>query len=156
MTDVCPICGKKVVRTGSNWVVNDGVLIHKKCPKKTIKLSAEESRDRKKLLDEITNMLAFKAKGYVVETGLNWMKVNMQIKQLKDKGHSYADQLYALEQVVILQNGFYGYTAVVNNIDSIMLKKHERDRVAQESLAKPKQTIEFDLSKFINEGDDDW
>ena len=155
MADVCPICGKKVLRTGSNWAVNDGVLIHKKCPKVTSTLSKEESRDRKMLLDEIANLLAFKPRGYVADTGLNWMKVNRQIKQLKDKGYSYADQLYALGQVVILQDGFWGYTAVVNNIDPIMLKKREKDKVMQQAL-KPRQAVEFDLSKYVSEGDDEW
>lgn len=154
--DVCPICGKKIVRTGKNWVLNDGVLVHKKCPKESKpKLSKEESQDLLSLKDRVSYWLQMKPKGYVVETGLNFMKVNMQIKKLKDQGYSYKDQLYALDVVVEQQGGFYGYTAVVNNIGGIMAKKHERERVLEKSKASKQTTIGFDLGKLLS-GEDDW
>lgn len=153
--DICPICGKKIVRTGKNWIVNGDALIHKKCPKDSKpKLSKEESQDLSSLKDRISYWLQVKPKGYVVETGLNFMKVSMQIKKLKDQGYSYKEQLYTLDAIVEQQGGFYGYTAVVNNISGIIAKKREHDRILEQSKASKQTTISFDLGKLLSEGDD--
>lgn len=153
--DICPLCGKKVVRTGKNWVVNDCVLIHKKCPKnKKPKLSKEESQELLSLKNRVSYWLETKPKGYVVDTGLNFIKVSLQISQLKEQGYSYKEQLYALDEVVKQQGGFYGYTSVVNNIHGIIAKKREHDRLLEQSKKSKQETIGFDLGKLLNEGDD--
>ena len=152
--DICPICNKGIRRVGSNWLVKDNVLVHKKCPK--TKLTKEESQDLQKLKDKISYWLATRPKGYVVDTGLNFTKVSMQIKKLKDQGYSYKDQLYALDMVVKQQDGFYGYTAVVNNIVGIIAKKQEHDKVLQQAKTSKETKIGFDLGKLLDGSDDEW
>ena len=115
----CEICGREIKITGNNWVENNGKLYHKKCPKE--KLSDEESEKYKQLMDRITYHLNVNPRGYVCETGLNFKKVAIQIKTLKDKGYSYEDQLYALEETVKAKDGFWGYSSVLNNIGWIIL-----------------------------------
>lgn len=154
--DICPICGKKIIRSGSNWVLNGDTLVHKKCPKDTKpKLTKEESQDLLSLKNRISYWLETKPKGYVAETGLNFMRVGKQIKSLKDQGYSYKDQLYALDEIVKKQGGFYGYTAVVNSISGTMAKKNERDRALEKSKASKQTAIGFDLGKLLS-GEDDW
>lgn len=158
MADICPICGGKILRaSGNNWVVNDGVLYHKKCPKAKKKLSQQESKDRKLLIDTIADYLVKCPKGYIAESGtLNFMKVSNQIKKLVEDGYNYTDQLYALHEVVKLKNGFWGYTSVVNNIETVMAKKRHMDKI-RESMTRPReQDVKFDLAKMLKESDDEW
>lgn len=160
---ICPLCGKRVVAGKGNATIVDGQLIHKNCNKntKSNSLSPQEKQDRKELLDAISQHLEVHPKGYVAETGLNFTKVSIQIGKLKKEGYSYKDQLYALNRVVEKQGGFYGYTAVVNNIVGIIAK---RDKVAQvrdkftskqHNIVK-QQPMSMDLSKLMDEESEDW
>lgn len=154
---ICSVCGKKIIPSKGNFVLVGGQPIHKKCPKDSkSKLSKEESTDRKVLLEKVSEYLVSCPKGYVAESGLNFTKLSVQIGKLKKDGYSYKDQLYALNEVVKMQNGFWGYTAVVNNIYGIMKKKHDYDKVIEQSKTKTEQVVEFDLGTFMKESDDEW
>ena len=153
----CPLCGRRVVAGRGNSTIVDGKLCHKVCPttkSQKPKLSKEESADRKLLLDTVAEYLVTCPRGYVKESGLNFTKVSVQVGKLKNDGYSYKDQLYALHEVVKMQNGFWGYTSVVNNIYGIMKKKHEYDKVVEQS--KVEQVVEFDLTMVMKESDDEW
>lgn len=155
---ICPLCGKRIRTDKTNMIIVDGQVVHKKCPtgKPEPKLSTEEYKEWQELLDAIARELALHAKGYVVNSGLSWEKVGRQIKALKEKGYTYKDQFFALGETVKKQDGFYGYTAVVNNIDAIMIKKKEQERIKQEIKAKKQSDIAFDLSKIMKGSDDEW
>jgi cysteinyl-tRNA synthetase len=152
---LCTVCGKKVVPTGKNFVLVDGKPMHKKCPTPKQKLSKEESDSYKKLMDGIAYYLKYKPKGYVKDTGLNFKKVINQIKQLKDRGYSYEDQLYTLDKVVEKHDGFYGYTSVVNNIDMIMASKRVTEQQKQRMVQVEQEEVTFDLGKLIY-SEEDW
>lgn len=153
----CPLCGKRVVAGRGNSTIVDGVLVHKRCPNSNKNKTQEpDMKDKKELIEAIKVHLALRPKGYVVETGLNFMKVFGQIRQLKDKGYSYKEQLYALDKVVEKQGGFYGYTSVVNNIDVIIIRKREQDRIKKEIETKKSKDILFDPSRIMESGDDEW
>ena len=159
----CAKCGKQIRMSGKNYKYIDKdktIAVHIHCPKTKTKnnWSDEEKADRKLLLDEVNNQLAFNAKGYVATSGLNWFGLNNQIKNLLEQGFSFKDQLYALKEVVKLQDGFYGYGAVVNNIHAIMLRKQKKDseleRIQHQQIEQPQ--VEFDLSKMMDEGEEEW
>ena len=61
-----------------------------------------------------------------------------------------------VKEVVKLQDGFYGYGAVVNNIHAIMLRKQKKDseleRIQHQQIEQPQ--VEFDLSKMMDEGEE--
>lgn len=151
---ICTLCGKKVMPTGKNFIMVDGKPYHKKCPTPKQRLSKEESEMYKKLINGIAYYLKFKPKGYVVDTGLNFKKVINQIKQLKDRGYSYEDQIYTLDKVVEMHDGFYGYTSVVNNIDMIMAKKRVAEQQQKRMVQVEKEEVIFDLGKLIDSGED--
>lgn len=151
----CALCGRNIVSTGSNYVIKDGTTIHKKCPTDKVKLSTEEKQDLLSLKNRISYWLEIKPRGYVAQTGLNFMKVNVQIKKLKDDGYTYKEQLYALDKIVEKQDGFYGYTAVVNSIAGVIAKKREFDKALIKSKETKQTNINFDLSKLLTE-EDDW
>lgn len=148
---ICPLCGKRIIQRNGEWAnacLVDGVLTHKKCPIPKKKLPPEESKALKALRERITYQVTYHAKGYVKESGMNWMRVNRLIKELKNKGYSYDDQLIALDETVKIQGGFYGYGAVRNNIDKIIYRKRKKEEVMESSkpleLNHPK-TEQFDL-----------
>lgn len=151
----CELCGKRIVPTGKNFVIVNDKPCHKKCPKPKQRLSKEESEAYKKLTDNITYYLKYKPKGYVADTGLNFKKVINQIKQLKDRGYSYEDQIYVLDKVVEKQDGFYGYTSVVNNIDMIMADKRVTEQQQKRMVEIKTEEVAFDLGKLID-SEEDW
>ena len=117
-----------------------------------------------KIYRELTNRIRYHEKLHGSEwvrqsKGLNFKKIANQIKELKDKGYSYEDQLYALNYIVEHSNNvFFGYTHVCNNIDWIMEKKRQHDKkVEQLENAKntPVQEQTYDLSSML-ESEDDW
>lgn len=155
----CYLCGRRINENSNNWILKDGHAIHKHCPNEKPKLSKEESEKYKQLLDRIRYHLNMNPAGYVVNTGLNFKKVVMQIKQLKEKGYSYDDQLYALDEIVKTKDGFYGYTSVVNNITWIIDKKHKIEVKKQKIENNKDQTCTeqtYDLSDMIKEGEEEW
>ena len=159
----CAKCGKQIRTSGKNYKFIDKektIAVHIHCPKTKTKnnWSDEEKADRKLLLDEVNNQLAFNAKGYVATSGLNWFGLNNQIKNLLEQGFTFKDQLYALKEVVKLQDGFYGYGAVVNNIHAIMLRKQKKDNeLAKLQSQSVKQTSSsFDLTQLMKEDEEEW
>lgn len=151
----CALCGKTIVSTASNYIIKDGVAVHKTCPQSKPKLSVQEKQDLLTLKNRISYWLEIKPKGYVATTGLNFTKLSVQIGKLKQQGYSYQDQLYALDKIVEKQDGFYGYTAVVNNIAGIIAKKREYDKAIKKSKDIKQSTIKFDLNKLLAE-EDEW
>lgn len=151
---VCHLCGRRIVTTGSNYIIVDGELVHKKCPISKPKPKADPSKNE--LIKAVYDYYATCARGYIVENGFNRYKLLNQIKQLYEQGYSYEDQHYALDKVVKMQDGFWGYTAVVNKIDCIIAKKREKDKV-KESIAKHKVTQQpLDLSSLVIDEDEEW
>lgn len=150
----CVLCGKRVNPTKSNFILLDGNKpAHKKCP------SAHKSKldpDRKILIDEVYNQFNTNAKGYIADSGFNHYKLLNQIKTLYEYGYSYQEQLYALKKVVEKQNGFYGYTSVVNQISRIIAQKRKRDELLESAQYSKHQEDTFDVSKFMDGGDYEW
>lgn len=154
---ICPLCGKRVVPTGKNAVIVDGHVCHRKCPNSQPVKPKQQDPDKKLLIDEIYNQFALHAKGYIKDNGgFNHMKLLGQIEKLHDNGYSYTEQLYALNKVVESQGGFYGYTAVVNKIASIIARKRLEDEVKQKAENHKQETVSFDLGKLMKESDDEW
>lgn len=150
---ICPLCGRRVMPSGNNCIIVDGTLVHKKCPTATKKKSDPSKNE---LIKAIYDYYAECPRGYIVENGFNKYKLLTQIKQLYEQGYSYEDQHYALDKVVEMQNGFWGYGAVVNKIDCILAKKHKIDEV-KKSVANHTVTQQpFDLSKLILDEEDEW
>lgn len=160
---VCPLCGKRVMANKGNATIVDGQLIHKNCNKnkRSNSLSPQEKQDRKELFDAISQHLETHPRGYVAETGLNFKKVGIQVSQLKKQGYSYKDQLYALHRVVEKQQGFWGYTSVVNNIAGIIAKRDKMNQTRDKFISKQHNTDKvekqpYDLSKLIDSESEDW
>lgn len=152
---ICPLCGKRVMAGKSNSTIVDGKLVHKKCPT-TNKKPKQKDPDKQLLIEEVYNQFALYAKGYVKDSGFNHYKLLGQIQKLYDDGFSYKEQLYALKKVVKEQNGFYGYTAVVNKIGSIIARKRVKDGIKRKAEKQKQEPVTFDLSKLLKEGDDEW
>lgn len=154
----CALCGKTVRPKQNNFILLEGNKpAHKVCPtKKTRKLSDKENEEYHQLLNAIHWQLKNNPKGYIVTSGLNFKKVTNQIKKLKDNGYSYKDQLYALKKTVERQNGFYGYTSVVNSIDVIIGQLRKRESVLKDIKSSHQEEIVFDASKIMESGDDEW
>lgn len=161
--DICAICGRKIVRTGSNWLIKDGMVIHKKCPINKNTLSDEDKKARRELLDKISYYIETKPSDWIAETGLNFQKIAKQIKQLKYDGYTYQEQLWALNRIVDKDGVFYGYTRVVNNIAGVIAKKRENDlkkttfreqNTSTNEEKSPKTEQAFDLSTMLEESED--
>lgn len=153
----CSICGKEIKMNCGNWKLIDGKPRHVKCPASANRLSKEEGEKYKELMNRITYHLNVNPAGYVKETGLNFRKVANQIKALKDKGYSYEDQLYALDECVKAKEGFWGYTSVCNNIDWIIDKRnklHEKQKRAEQSNESEEKI--YDLTDMIKDKEDEW
>lgn len=140
----CPLCGKRIIQRKGEWAnasLVDGVLTHKKCPKPHKELPPDEAKALKTLQERIEYHLFHNAKGYILESGMSWQRVNWIIKELKDKGYSYEDQLIALDETIKLQKGFYGYGAVRNNIDKIIYRKQKKEEVMKNSKEKENREV---------------
>lgn len=125
---VCSKCGKTIRLTCSNWKEKDGEYMHKKCPgaKGGILDDAEKIQYRA-LTDRVKYHFINNASDFIAKTGVNFKYLAPKIKQLKEDGYSYEDQIYALDQTVEIQGAFNGFGAMVNMIPRIIA---ERDRVA--------------------------
>lgn len=153
----CPLCGKRIVASRGNCTIIDGQMVHKRCPIDKPKISKEDSENFKKLTDKVSYYLVHCPRGYVVDTGLNFRKVIGQIRTLKDKGYSYKDQLYALDKIVEMQDGFWGYTSVVNKIDFVIGKKREKDKIIENYKNTKVQEKPLDLSSLIiDDSEEEW
>lgn len=148
----CSLCGRTVRTDCSNWVEKDGKIYHKKCP------SDKKQTDgslHKQLMDRVNYHLNMNPSDWLKNSGLNFQKVAMQVDNLKKRGYSYEEQLYALDYLVEMKGVFYGYTHVVNNIAWIIDKKKlQEEKLAIVDLNKSESNNgNIDLSSLINEGD---
>lgn len=150
---ICPLCGKIVKPTQKNATIIDGVICHKKCPEARKK---PVDPNKKLLIDEIYHQFETNAKGYILNTGFNHYKLLNQIKVLCERGYSYQDQLYALKKVVESQDGFYGYTSVVNQISRIIVQKRKRDELLSNIQKTKQEKVVFDANKFMEGDDNEW
>ena len=153
----CSICGREIKMNCNNWKIVDGKTRHIKCPSSANRLKKEEGEKYKELMNRITYHLNVNPAGYVKDTGLNFRKVANQIKQLKDKGYSYEDQLYALDECVKAKDGFWGYTSVCNNISWIIDKRnklYEKQKRAEQANESKEKV--YDLSDMIKDKEDEW
>lgn len=154
-TVTCEKCGKKIFLDKSNWKVMDhGGYVHNKCPaSKDSILTSEEQLSYHKLMDRIKYHQINNPKGYILETGVNYKYAAQRIKALKDDGYSYDDQLYALDKIVEIQNGFLGFGSVVNNIVRLIAERNKQ----QEQIDKVKTDKITDEVKFkFDLADDDF
>lgn len=138
-----------------NSTIIDGKIVHKKCPTINNK-KKEQDPNKLALIEEVYRQFSLYAKGYIKEGGFNHYKLLNQINKLHEEGFSYQEQMYALNKIVKEQNGFYGYTAVVNNIHSIISKKRMKDNIKKDSCKNNNKDVVFDLSKILKGGDDEW
>ena len=148
---MCAKCGRRVIVSASNCDKNmDGEYVHVKCPseKKPNKDLMDQSLYRQ-LMDRVKYHQINNASGYVLTSGVNYKAVANKVKALKNEGYSYEDQLYALDEVVELQNGFCGYGAVVNNIIRIIANRDKKQEQIGKIENKDDSTeikFDFDLS----------
>lgn len=147
----CAMCGNNMnIREGSkNVMFIDDKPCHKKCPKP--KMSEQDAHDYNLLREKIKFYINTKPNPKNVKMGYNWTNIAMKIKQLKDKGYSYDDMLYALNETVKLQGCFFGFGAVVNNIEPIMYRKQVYETIEEPVVA---ETRKVDLK--VLEDDLDW
>lgn len=159
MADKCTLCGRRILRTGSNWLIKDGVMIHKKCPASSKVVNDLEKKDYNSLRDKLAHYASTCPRGYLEGTTMNFPRAMTSIKEMHDNGYSYSEIEYALDSVVEEQNGFWGIKAVVNRIDVIVAKKRERDaKLAEMPKALYSEDCDYmnvDLS-HLNSIDNDW
>ena len=128
-TTVCPCCGKKMVisERSKNFIVVEGVIMHKKCPAE--KMSEEDAKYYQQIKDQLkiySTSHKYCKNDYIKKYGFNWARTCQRIKELTKKGFSYEEILYTLHQVVMEQDGFYGFGAVVNNIERIVERRKKQ------------------------------
>ena len=153
---ICSVCGREIKMSCKNWKLVDGKPRHIKCPTGKPRLSVDDSKKYRQLMDRITYHLNINPRGYIKDTGLNFKKVANQVKDLKSRGYSYDDQLYALDECVKVKNGFWGYSSVVNNISWIIDRRNQieaKKKKAKQSVVEQKT---YDLSDMIKEKEDEW
>lgn len=147
----CIKCGKNVNLEKKNCrETMHGEYAHVKCPGVVeAVLDDDERKQYRALTDRIKYHHENNAAGYVLTQGVNYKNLTPKIKQLKDDGYSYEDQIYALDKTVELQNGFIGYGSVVNNIVRIIAERgKQKDIVAKTEIGKTDEVkFKFDLGK---------
>lgn len=154
--DICPLCGHKVVRTSKNVTIVDGFIVHKKCPKGKGSLSDQDKADYKELMATIKKLCIERPQGVYKEgLELNMRVVACKIKELINKGYTYKDIIYAQNVIVEKQDGFWGFGAVVNNIDSIIAKRDKKEERKTTLKKHTSEQIHVDLSKML-ESEDEW
>lgn len=132
MSDVnCKLCGRKIVLTKSNYILDSyGSYVHKKCPK----LSKIDTKD-KKIYQELKDTILYYYTNYPSDHYQNnpliWSKISQAINRM-NKEYTYEEILYALHETVKEMNLFYGIGAVENRIDSYIAKKRKKDQIKLE------------------------
>jgi hypothetical protein len=135
----CSLCQKQVNSTAKNYIFANGIHQHKKCPKAPV-LSEQEKTDKDELYKAIEWAFVHKPLG---DKGLNWVLISKQVKDLKDKGHSYQDQLFAFKWLVDKDGGYWGYGRVEKFIAQAMENKRRREEFEQskaEQLLVPNES----------------
>lgn len=146
---VCALCGKKVDTTKDNFVYANGIPQHKKCP--SVSTTTEAEKNDLKALKKAIEWVCVK-----YDKPTNWSLISTQIKELKDLGYSYSDQLYGLKYLVDVDGEFYGYGRLKKFIAHAMEhKKKEEEYEAkkkEEALKqeKPQQLKVTGKPKFLD------
>lgn len=145
---VCALCGKKVDTTKDNYVFANDIHQHKHCPKSSA--TTEEDKNDLKILKEAIQWACVR-----YDKPTNWVLISTQIKELKDMGYSYADQLYALKYLVDVDGEFFGYGRLKKFIAHAMEhRKKEEDYEAKKKEAlkqeKPQQLKVTSKPKFLD------
>lgn len=155
MADTCKICGRRIVRKNSNWMLKDGFMIHVKCPtSKQSVIPASERTEYDHLRDRLKEVSITCPRGYLAEHQMNFARVMQSVKRMHDNGYTYGEIEYALDVVVDEQKGFWGIGAVENRIDvTIMRKKKYEER--KENTQKVKNTYDsLDLSGMMTKSEE--
>ena len=128
----CEACGKKINTTiNNNYNALDGVFTHKKCPANSgVKLSVEDMKTKRELTDAI-QWINRKQNGSDLTTP-QWGLINRKIKELKEDGYSYEDQLYAFKWYFDKsENVFKGYGIIGFIIANVMKEKHKQEEISK-------------------------
>lgn len=160
MKQICPKCKRKIVisQRSQNYILVGGYYEHKKCPNPPTESELSEKEDLKALRKRISYHISVNPS----EAGrkFSFTYISKMIKELKDDGYSYKDQLYALDETVkMYDNKFWGYGAVKNNIYGIMAKKEKAEKLRKEFEAQQKQKEieqERGVSSRIIDDDMEW
>lgn len=152
--DKCVICGKAIRRTGSNWIMTQNGITHRKCPKDKTQMSEQESIEYKSLRDRIAYHCTNNAKGYISENGMNFMRALQVVKQLHEAGYSYSEIEYTLDETVEQLNGFWGIKQVSNRIDLIVAKKRKLDSKRESMQTTKTEKVTFNVDKILQEYDE--
>ena len=139
--EYCSVCGKRVSVGKNNCIQNDnGSYRHKKCPK--TKEPTGDHSAYKKLKERIQYHFNENAKGALLQYGLNWYGITPKIKKLKEVGYSYEDQIYALDEVVKANDGFWGYGSVEKHISRIIYQRDKHEKI-KEAIDRPPEEVKF-------------
>lgn len=165
----CPLCGHYIVKRNGVYAnaklikAEDGkyIMVHKKCPKDKDKMSKSDKIALSNLMNQILYYRTTCPKGYIAEGKFSGKGALYSVKQLYEDGYSFEDQLYALDEIVKSQKGFWGVGALKNNIKETLFKRdleQKRKNKKQELEKKLEQTKEqkTDLSYFVQDDDFEW
>ena len=130
----CEACGKKInTNINNNYNALDGVFTHKKCPpSNNDKLSPEDVKAKRELTDEIQRFQMEQSNGIDLTTS-QWGTVSRKIKELKDDGYSYQDQLFAFKWYFDKAKGnvFKGYGIIGFIIAVALVEKHKQEEISK-------------------------
>lgn len=160
MKTICPKCKRKMVigKKTKNYILIDSHYEHKKCPNPPTERELNEKEDLKALRDRISYHISVNP--CEPERSFSFTYITKMIKELKDDGYSYKDQLYALDETVKMYNNkFWGYGAVKNNIYGIIAKREKVEKVRKEFEEQQKQKEnkqEREISSRIIDDDMEW
>lgn len=166
----CPLCGHYIIQRNGQYTngklikAEDGqyVMVHKKCPNIKPQMPKDEKIALSNLLNQVVIYKTTCPKGYVAQGKFNGKNVQSTVKRLYDMGYSFEDQLYALDEIVKEQGGFWGIGALENNIREVLYKRDlaeerqsQKEELIKELGDKPEEQIQ-DLEFFIKDNDFEW
>lgn len=140
----CASCGGRVDMARKNYIFANGMHQHKKCPtpKTEKKLTSEEALQRRELTDTINKFT--KEQGREL-TRAEWSRVVNQIKQLKNQGFSYRDQLKVFNWHFhpSKNNEYKGYGIMLYVINRCLqeIEEHEKEKKISEISKGAKDEI---------------
>lgn len=160
------MCERVIKNSGSNWTRNaNGDIVHKKCPSdKEGAIAVNEKQAYTRLRDRLLFHAVNNPRGFIAEKPMNFSRAMQVVKQMHDREYSYDDILYALEETVKQQEGFWGIKAVDNKIDMLIAqRKSNQQKIEKLTMEAEKAEMvkgsEVDkvvnLSHLIND-DYDW
>lgn len=142
----CVLCGGNVNILKGNSALLDGQVVHKKCPSKKPKLSEEE----KEKLNELKECIEWMAVKH--EKPTNWALISKQIKDMKEEGYNYEDQLEALKYTYKVDGDvFWGYGRTRKFIaHALYHKKREQDYKEKRTELKKYKPQNLQSNSFMD------